>query len=41
MATWTADPNFYPSVKLAMTALRETLTFVAVINSKRRRDAAV
>jgi hypothetical protein len=41
MATWTPDLNFYPSVKLAMTALRETLTCVAVINPERRRDAAV
>ena len=37
MATWTPDPTFYPSPKLAMTAPRETLAYVAVIDPERRR----
>jgi methanethiol oxidase len=41
MATWTPDPTFYPSPKLAMTAPRETLAYVAVIDPERRRPDAL
>ncbi|MGE3267225.1 MAG: selenium-binding family protein [Chloroflexota bacterium] len=32
MATWTPDPSFYPSPKMAMDAPREELAYVAVLN---------
>src|SRR5882762_7606962 len=32
MATWTPDPTFYPSPRLAMQAPRETLGYVAILN---------
>jgi selenium-binding protein 1 len=32
MATWTPDPTFYPSAKLAMEAPREDLAYVAIMN---------
>src|SRR6266511_1168238 len=41
MATWTPDPTFYPSPKMAMTAPRETLAYVAVIDPERRRPDAL
>ena len=31
------DPTFYPSPKMAMTAPRETLAYVALIDPERRR----
>ncbi len=41
MATWTPDPTFYPSPKMAMTAPREALAYVAVIDPERRRPDAL
>ena len=32
MPTWTPDPTFYPSPRLAMQAPRETLGYVAILN---------
>ncbi|MCC7367015.1 MAG: selenium-binding family protein [Chloroflexi bacterium] len=32
MATWTPDPSFYPSPKMAMDAPREELAYVAILN---------
>jgi selenium-binding protein 1 len=32
MATWTPDPTFYPSAKMAMEAPREDLAYVAIMN---------
>ena len=32
MATWTPDPTFYPSAKMAMEAPREELAYVAILN---------
>ena len=34
MATWTPDPTFYPSPKMAMEAQREELAYVAIVNPK-------
>ena len=41
MASWTPDPSFYPSPKMAMVAPREELAYVAVLNpnGKGRPDA--
>jgi hypothetical protein len=33
MATWTPDPTFYPSAKMAMEAPREDLAYVAILNT--------
>jgi methanethiol oxidase len=33
MATWTPDPTFYPSAKMAMEAPRENLAYVAILNT--------
>jgi selenium-binding protein 1 len=33
MATWSPDPTFYPSPKMAMDAPREELAYVAILNS--------
>src|SRR3712207_2522916 len=41
MATWTPDPTFYPSPKMAMTAPREELAYVALIDPERRRPDAL
>ena len=32
MATWSPDPTFYPSPKMAMEAPREELAYVAILN---------
>ena len=32
MATWTPDPTFYPTAKMAMDAPREQLGYVAILN---------
>src|SRR5262249_22769556 len=32
MATWTPDPTFYPSATMAMSAPREQIAYVAVLN---------
>ena len=34
MATWTPDPTFYPSPKMAMEAPHEELAYVAIVNPK-------
>ena len=41
MATWTPDPTFYPSPKMAMDAPREELAYVAILNpeANKRPDA--
>jgi methanethiol oxidase len=41
MATWTPDPSFYPSPKMAMNAPREELAYVAILNpqANQRPDA--
>jgi methanethiol oxidase len=41
MATWTPDPTFYPSPKLAMDAPREELAYVAVIDPEHKRPDAM
>lgn len=41
MATWTPDPTFYPSPKQAMTAPREELAYVAIINPQGDRPDAL
>src|SRR5919201_243864 len=41
MATWTPDPTFYPSPMMAMTAPREALAYVAVIDPELRRPDAL
>src|SRR5262245_45866588 len=41
MATWTPDPTFYPAPKMAMTAPREALAYVAVIDPERQRPDAL
>ena len=33
MATWSPDPSFYPSPKMAMEAPREELAYVAILNA--------
>ena len=33
MKTWTPDPTFYPSPKMAMEAADEELAYVAVLNA--------
>ena len=37
MATWTPDPTFYPSPRLAAQAPPEKLAYVASFDPKRRR----
>ena len=34
MATWTPDPTFYPSPKMAMGAPQEELAYVVIVNPK-------
>jgi selenium-binding protein 1 len=41
MATFTPDPTFYPSPKMAMDAPHETLGYVAVIDPKREQPDAL
>ena len=36
MATWTPDPTFYPSPRLAMKAPQETLAYVASFDPTRQ-----
>jgi selenium-binding protein 1 len=33
MTTWTPDPTFYPSAKMAMATPREELAYVAILNA--------
>ena len=41
MATWSPDPTFYPSPKMAMDAPREELAYVAILNSDGTRPDAM
>jgi methanethiol oxidase len=41
MATWTPDPTFYPSPRLAMQAPTEKLGYVAILNAGGRRGDAL
>src|SRR5689334_11802847 len=41
MATWTPDPTFYPSPKMAMEAPREQIGYVAVIDPSGARPDAL
>src|SRR5215217_3071402 len=41
MATWTPDPTFYPSPKMAMDAPREELAYVAILNTDGTRPDAM
>ena len=34
VATWTPDPTFYPSPKMAMDAPQEELAYVVIVNPK-------
>lgn len=36
MTTWTPDPSFYPSPRMAMKAARETLAYVVAIDPERK-----
>ena len=39
MATWTPDPSFYPSPRLAAQAPPESLAYVVDFDPERRRPA--
>lgn len=41
MATWSPDPTFYPSAKLAMDAPKENLAYVAILNEGKPDALAV
>ena len=41
MATWTPDPTFYPSPRMAMKAPVEKLAYVASFDPERRRPDAM
>src|SRR5262249_9672809 len=41
MATWTPDPSFYPSPRMAMTAAAETLAYVAAFDPERKSPDAI
>ena len=41
MATWSPDPSFYPSPKMAMEAPREELAYIAILNSDGTRPDAM
>ena len=41
MATWTPDPSFYPSPRLAMTAPPEKLAYVAAFDPDREKPDAI
>ena len=41
MATWTADPSFYPSPRMAMKAAPETLAYVATFDPDRKTPDAL
>jgi methanethiol oxidase len=41
MTSFTPDPTFYPSPKMAMEAPREALAYVAVIDPARQRPDAL
>ena len=41
MATWTPDPSFYPSPRMAMKAPPETLAYVAAFDPERKTPDAI
>ena len=41
MATWTPDPSFYPSPRMAMKAAHETLAYVAAFDLNRKTPDAI
>ena len=41
MATWTPDPSFYPSPRMAMKAAPETLAYVAAFDPDRKTPDAI
>ena len=41
MATWTPDPSFYPSPRMAMKRHRETLAYVAAFDPTRKTPDAI
>ena len=41
MATWTPDPSFYPSPRMAMKAAPETLAYVAAFDPERKSPDAI
>ncbi len=41
MATWTPDPSFYPSPRMAMKAAAETLAYVAAFDPERKQPDAI
>ena len=41
MATWTPDPSFYPSPRMAMKAPPETLAYVAAFDPERKSPDAI
>ena len=41
MATWTPDPSFYPSPRMAMKAAPETLAYVAAFDPNRKTPDAI
>jgi selenium-binding protein 1 len=41
MATWTPDPSFYPSPRMAMKAPAEKLAYVASFDPDRKQPDAI
>ena len=41
MATWTPDPTFYPSPRMAMQAPPEKLAYVAILHAEGREPDAI
>ena len=41
MATWTVDPSFYPSPRMAMKAKPETIAYVAAFDPDRKTPDAI
>ena len=41
MGTWTPDPSFYPSPRMAMKAAPETLAYVAAFDPDRKTPDAI
>ena len=41
MTTWTPDPSFYPSPRMAMKAAPETLAYVAAFDPNRKTPDAI
>src|ERR1051326_2090766 len=41
MATWTPDPTFYPSARMAMQAPAEKLAYLAILNAQGSKPDAI